>query len=182
MAHPTTLYRFRIDLSDVDRGVYQTLDLRVAQHPSETPAYLLSRILAYALSYEEGLEFSPGGLSDTEAPALTVRDLTGGLRVWIEIGNPNPRKLHKAAKAADIVKVFTYKDPENLLREMSSNQVHRAEEIEIYSFEPRFLDRLAVHLEKDNKWSVIQTEGSLSITVRDEVEQGEVQSHRAKRN
>jgi uncharacterized protein YaeQ len=69
MALASTLYRFRIDLSDVDRGVYETLDFRIAQHPSETTTYLLTRVLAYALNTQPGLEFSSGGLSDPDAPA-----------------------------------------------------------------------------------------------------------------
>ena len=67
------LYRFLIDLSDVDRNIYQTLDFRIAQHPSEIPAYLLTRVLAYALQYQEGLEFSAAGLSDPDAAAIKKR-------------------------------------------------------------------------------------------------------------
>ena len=58
MAQPSTLYRFRIDLTDIDRGVYETLDLRLAMHPSESETYLVTRVLAYALNYASDLEFS----------------------------------------------------------------------------------------------------------------------------
>ena len=70
MANPSTLYRFKLSVSDVDRGFYENLDFRVAMHPSENEAYLLSRVLAYALNYESGLEFSVG-LCDPDEPALT---------------------------------------------------------------------------------------------------------------
>ena len=64
MAITATMHHIEIALSDVDRGVYESLDLRVAQHPSESMRYMLTRTLAYCLSYEEGIAFSKGGLSD----------------------------------------------------------------------------------------------------------------------
>ncbi|HTB67737.1 MAG TPA: YaeQ family protein, partial [Steroidobacteraceae bacterium] len=86
MALNATVYSFEINLSDLDRNVCQALAFRVAQHPSETDAYLMTRVLAYCLEYREGLSFSKGGLSDPDAPALAVHDLTGALRRWIEVG------------------------------------------------------------------------------------------------
>lgn len=100
VALTATIYTADIDMADHDRGVYETLALRVARHPSESDDYLVTRLLAYALEYTEGLEFSTGGLSSPDDPALAVRDLTGALRSWIEIGWPDPARLHKAAKAS----------------------------------------------------------------------------------
>ena len=76
MALSATVYHFQIELSDVDRGVYQSLDLRVARHPSESTPYLLTRVIAYALLFEEGIAFTKG-LSTSEEPALWVKDLQG---------------------------------------------------------------------------------------------------------
>ena len=82
MALTATIYTFDIDLADVDRGVYETIALRVARHPSESEEYLVTRLLAYCLEYREGIAFS-SGLSDPDAPTIAVRDLTGAIRVWI---------------------------------------------------------------------------------------------------
>ncbi|HEX4924431.1 MAG TPA: YaeQ family protein [Bdellovibrionales bacterium] len=177
MALPSTLYRFRIALSDVDRNVYEDLDLRVSMHPSETPPYLLTRVLAYALSYEPGLEFAAGGLSDSDTPAISLAGTRGGLALWIDIGNPTARKLHKAAKAAARVKVFTYKDPAHLVREIRENKVHRADELEIYSFEGPFLEALAESLGRDNRWELLHTAGSLNVTVAGRSIAGESHRH-----
>ena len=89
MALTATIYNFDIDLADSDRGVYETLALRVAQHPSESDDYLMTRVIAYVMEYADGIEFSAGGLSNPDEPALTVRDLTGALRSWIEVGTPD---------------------------------------------------------------------------------------------
>lgn len=179
MALPSTLFRFRIALSDIDRGVYQSLDFRVAMHPSEIPLYLVTRVLAYALNTQDDLEFHPGGLSDPDEPCLRVTDPRGGFSLWIEIGNPSARKLHKAAKISKMVRVYTYKNPQNLLREIAAENVHRAREIEIFALEPKFLETLASRLERDNEWTVIHTDGSLTVDVGGASEHGEIRPLRS---
>jgi uncharacterized protein YaeQ len=165
VANPSTLYRFKISLSDVDRGVYEELDLRVAMHPSENEDYLLTRVLAYALNFEDGLEFSQG-LCVPDEPAIRIPDpMNGGVLKWIDIGNPAAKRLHKASKAARSVRVYTYKDPENLKREAAGESIHRAGEIEVFSLDPRFLKQLAAILKRDNSWGVIHDEGELAVTV-----------------
>jgi uncharacterized protein YaeQ len=157
------LYKFQIELSDIDRGVYESLDFRTAKHPSENGAYLLTRVLAYALSYQEGLIFSPGGLADPDAPALQMAGAHGSVDLWIEIGNPTARKLHKGSKAAKQLVIYTYKNPELLVEQMTAGEVHRAGEIQIYAFETKFIDELERLLEKNNRWSVMHQQGRLDV-------------------
>jgi uncharacterized protein YaeQ len=177
MSQTATLFRFRIELSDVDRGCYEPLDLRVAMHPSEALPYLLTRVFAYALNTQDGLEFSPGGLSDPDSPALSVPSAHGNRALWIEIGNPAARKLHKASKAAGKVKVFTYKDTETWLRELRAEQIHRASEIEIFAFPPRFLEAIGAKVEKDNRWILMRNDGVLSVSIGSHTEQGDLIRH-----
>src|SRR3979490_3131183 len=108
LALTATIYNFAIQLSDVDRGVYESLALRVARHPSETEDHLVTRVLAYCLEYADGLSFS-NGLAEPDEPALAIRDLTGAMRVWIDIGAPDAVRVHKAGKAAARVVVYTHK-------------------------------------------------------------------------
>ena len=100
----TEIYVFKIDLADSDRGVYQPLELRVARHPSETEEHLWTRVLAYCLEYTEGIAFS-NGLFESDQPTIAVRDLTGALRAWIDVGAPDASRLHRAAKLAPRVAV-----------------------------------------------------------------------------
>src|SRR6476659_8158785 len=108
MALTATIHNFDIDLADGDRGVYESLALRVARHPSESEEYLVTRLLAYALEYTDGIAFSPGGLSDADEPAITVRDLTYAIHSWIEIGSPDAARLHRASKASPRVADYTH--------------------------------------------------------------------------
>src|SRR6185437_4414798 len=114
MALTATIYTLAIDLADHDRRVYETREVRAARHPSESEEYLVARILAYALEYREGIEFSRG-VPDPDEPAIVIRDLTGRVETWIEIGTPDAARLHKASKAASRVVVYTHKDPRQFL-------------------------------------------------------------------
>jgi uncharacterized protein YaeQ len=129
MALGATVHRFLVTLSDVDRGVYESLDVRVARHPSESGRYLLTRTLAYCLSYEEGIVFSKGGISSTDEPPIAIRDATGVLKTWMEIGSPSAERLHKASKAAPRVELYTHAELASLRREAATRPVHRLEEI-----------------------------------------------------
>lgn len=174
MAAPATIFHFKIDLSDLEQGVYEHLDFRVAQHPSESVPYLLTRILAYVLNVSEGADFVAGGLSDPDLAALSASDLVGNLKLLIEIGNPSPRRLHKASKSAPKVKVYTYKNPDVLLRSMQAEHVHRASNIEIYALAPEFLALLATWLDRENMWSVVYADGTLLVNAGTRSAQGEL--------
>ncbi len=145
MALTSTIYNFDVDLADSDRNVYETLAIRMAQHPSESEEYLVARLLAYCLEYAEGIEFSKG-LSTPDDPPLSVRDLTGALRVWVDIGSPDAARLHRAAKSADRVVVYCHKDPTQWLRQLAGERIHRANEIEIVGIDRSLIAGLVERL------------------------------------
>ncbi len=166
MARPSTLYRIKMDLSDVDRGVYEAFDLRVAQHPSEDESRVVARVLGYALLYEEGIEFGRG-LSEVEEASLWVHDLTGRLLHWIDVGTPSAERIHLASKKADRVSIVCHKDEEALRREMSKRDVFGADKVEVLYLEPRLVQDLAGALQRNSTWTVVHTDGQLSISVDD---------------
>jgi uncharacterized protein YaeQ len=163
MALGSTIYTFDIDLADADRAVYQALNLRVAQHPSETPDYLLTRVLAYCLEYAKGIAFSKG-LSDPDEPAIAVRDLTGALQTWVDIGLPEPERLHRASKAAPRVAVYTHKDPLQWAGKLKDAKIHRVEKLEVFALDREWLAQLVARLERRMKLSLARSEGELYLT------------------
>src|SRR6185436_18159026 len=150
--------------ADTDRAVYQSLNLRVAQHPSETLDYLLIRVLAYCLEYAEGIAFSKG-LSDPDEPAIVVRDLTGVLQVWVDIGLPEPERLHRASKAAPRVAVYTHKDPAQWAVKLADAKVYRAEKLAVFAFDRAWLAQLVARLERRMQISVARSEGEIYVSV-----------------
>jgi uncharacterized protein YaeQ len=177
VALTATIYNVDIDLADADRGVYETLALRVARHPSESEEYLVTRILAYALEFREGIAFSPG-LSDPEEPAISVRDLTGAIQSWIDIGIPDAARLHKASKAAPRVVVYTHKDPAQLVNRLSGERIHRAEALELYAIDRRLIGALAARLERRLSFSLSMNDGDLYVSIGADTLTGGVVRHR----
>ena len=173
MALGATIYHFTIRLSDVDRGVYETLELKVARHPSESEEYLVTRVLAYCLEHAEGIGFSRG-LSEPDEPPIAVRDLTGALRAWIEIGSPDAARLHKASKAAPRVAVYTHKDPALLLRALEGERVHRAEALELYSVDRQLVDGLIARLARRNELDLSVSDRHLYLSVGGETLSGDL--------
>ena len=177
MALTATIYTFDIDLADTDRGRYESIALRVARHPSESEEYLVARLLAYCLEYDEGIEFS-SGLSDPDAPTLSIRDLTGALRLWGEIGSPDGGRLHRASKAADRVVVYTHKDTEQWLRQLSGQRIHQAERIEIYSFDRAFIASLVAKLERRMDMTLSVADRHMLVALGSAVVEGNITRHR----
>jgi uncharacterized protein YaeQ len=175
MALPATMRRFEIALADSDRDLYETLDLRVAQHPSESARYLVARVLARALEHGEGLEFSKGGVSDDSEPALVQRDLRGDLTAWIEVGAPTADRLHKATKASPRVVVYTWKAPQGLLDAIRERGVHKAETIELNALAPEWLDAIAATLDRVNRWELSVAGGALYLTINGALLEGAVE-------
>lgn len=177
MALTATVYHIDIDLADADRGVYESLALRVARHPSESEEYLVTRILAYALEFHEGIAFSPG-LSDPAEPAISVRDLTGAIQSWIDIGIPDAARLHKASKAAPRVAVYTHKDPAQLVSRLSRERIHRAEALELYAIDRRLIGALAARLERRLSFGLSMNDGDLYVSIGADTLTGGVVRHR----
>jgi uncharacterized protein YaeQ len=156
-----TIHNITVALSDADRSVYETLELRMARHPSESMRFLVTRLFAYALSYEEGIAFSKGGISSTDEPPIAIRDLTGMLLAWIDVGSPAAARLHKATKAAKRVALFTCADVGYLERE----EIHRKDEIDVTTLDASFVDTLAERIDRRTEIEIVRTGGALYVTI-----------------
>jgi len=164
LALSSTIYTFDIELSDVDRHVYQSLALKVARHPSETEEHLLTRVLAYCLEFAEGIGFSRG-VSEADEPAVAVRDLTGAWVSWIEVGAPDAARLHKASKLAPRVAIYTHRDPSALVRQLAGERIHRGDEIELFGIEREFLASLVARLDRRTTFTLSVADRQLYLTI-----------------
>jgi len=176
MALGATIYNFTVRLSHIDRGVYETLDLRLARHPSESPEYLATRLLAYCLEFTEGITFSKGGLSDPDEPAILVRDLTGALKAWFEIGSPEAARLHKASKAAPQVAVYPTRDATPWLARLAGERIHRADQIAVQVIDPALLASLVQKLERRMDLDLSVSDGMLYLSIGEDTLTGSVET------
>lgn len=177
MALTATIYNLDIQLADVDRNVYEELALRVACHPSESPEYLLARVLAYCLEYTEGIAFSQGLAAGNE-PAIWVRDLTGRVLAWIDVGMPDAERLHRASKLAERVAIYTHRNPEMLKQQLAGKRIHRAEAIPIYAIDYQLMAALVAAIERRTHMALSVTEGQLYIDIGGRNLTGALAEHR----
>ncbi len=164
MALQATIYNFDIELADSDRGVYESLALRLARHPSESDDHLIARLLAYLLEFVDGLAFSRG-ISDPDEPAMAVRDLTGAIDIWIDVGTPDAARLHKASKAATRVVVYTHKDPRQFLNRLAGEKIHRADKLELYAIDRALVGALVARLDRRLALSVSIADRELYVAI-----------------
>jgi uncharacterized protein YaeQ len=172
VALAATIYNFEIGLSDTDRGVYEALALKAARHPSETEEHMVTRLLAYCLEFAEGIAFSRG-LANPDEPAIAVRDLTGTLLAWIDVGLPDASRLHRASKAAPRVAVYTHK-AQQLLRQLAGERIHRAEALELYAIDRELLSGMVSRLERRMAFDLSVSGGHVFVSIGDASLDGEV--------
>jgi uncharacterized protein YaeQ len=167
------IHNFDIELADSDRSVYESLALRVARHPSESEGYLVTRLLAYLLEFADGIEFSRG-VSEPEQPAIAVKDLTGAIRTWIDIGTPDAARLHKASKSGARVVVYTHKNPDQFLKQLTGEKIHRPDELELYAIDRALIAALVARLDRRVAFSVSVNDRELYVSIGTETLTGAV--------
>ena len=173
MALTSTMYALQVQLAHVDRGVYEALEFRMAMHPSESPEYFVARLLAYCLEHAEGIQFSRG-VSDPDEPTVSVRDLTGTITTWIEIGLPDAARLHKAAKAAPRVAVYTHRDPRVWRTQLAGERIHRLERIECYELDRELIDELVARLDRRLSMELSVADGTIYMNLGGETLSGTI--------
>lgn len=176
MAQTATIYSLNIDLADIDRGVYEKLDLRVARHPSESSEYMVMRVLAYCLEFAEGIAFTEG-VSAVDEPAVLVRDLTGRITSWIEVGMPDPDRLHRGLKLAGRAVVYTNRDAQKLQAQLSASGIARLSEIPLYTFNRGFVDEIAGALDRRCTVAISITERELYLDINGRTFQTAILEH-----
>ncbi|MFT4050714.1 MAG: YaeQ family protein [Microbacterium sp.] len=173
MATGATIHTFTGSLADVDRGVYEDLNLRVARHPSETDAFMITRLLAYCLEFDEGIAFTEG-VAATDEPAVIARDLTGAITRWVEVGVPDAARLHTGSMQSPRVAVYTHRDPVKVAAAWAGKRIHRADGIGLYSFDRGFVDAAAALLERRNVFTLSVTERRLYLELNGTLLESEV--------
>jgi uncharacterized protein YaeQ len=171
------IHVFNVQLSHVDRGVYESFELRVARHPSESEEFLCARVLAYGLECREGLAFSKG-LAEPDQPALEVRDLTGRLEAWIEIGAPDSARLHRASKASPRVAVYTHHEAEPYWDSLAGERIHNAQSLELYGLDRALVAAFVARFERRMAFEMSVSDGTIYVTLGGELLTGAVTPHR----
>jgi uncharacterized protein YaeQ len=164
MALPSTIYRASIQLSHIDRNHYESLQVTVARHPSETEERLAARLLAYALCYEPELAFTKGiGVGDE--PDLWLKGPDGRVSLWIEVGLPDPDRLVKASRHAGRVVLLACGPALARWTDQHLAKLAPIHNITVLGLEQGFLNLVVARLQRSIAWDLTVTEGALYLTV-----------------
>ena len=164
MALPATIYRATLELSDLDRGLYEKLETTVARHPSETSERLIARLFAYALCYNEDLSFTKG-IAAADEPDLWTKEPDGRVREWIEVGLPDFDRLRKVSRHAERVILVASGNGLHRWQDQFLAKLAAIDNLTILALEPAFVARIVPLLQRAINWSLTITEGSIYLTI-----------------
>lgn len=152
----------RLNLSNVDQGVYTELDLTLARHPSETAERLVARIIAYSLCYQEGVEFTRG-ICEGDTPDIWLQQPGEKMDQWIEVGEPAPERMESACKKAKQVKLFLYGKKIWRWKQAHLPRLKGLTNLTIYPLPEELIGSLSTELERTNTWVVTLSDGELYL-------------------
>ncbi|MBI5485151.1 MAG: YaeQ family protein [Deltaproteobacteria bacterium] len=167
MALPSTIHRVTIQLSDVDRGIYESLQATVARHPSETEERLVARLLAYALFFEPELTFTKG-ISATDEPDLWLKGPDGRVLLWVEVGLPEADRIIKASRHTGRIALIACGKTLSSWEQQHLPKLDGISNLTLISFDQSFISSLTSRLDRSITWEVTINDGSLYINVGDE--------------
>jgi uncharacterized protein YaeQ len=153
------LFRFNINLADSDKGVYETLELRVDRHQSETDEYMLARVLAYSLEYQPYLKMGPG-LSLGEEPSVTLMSDDGRSLLWVDIGLPTPERLQRAIRISDRVIIYAHRGTTTV---DALSEQFAGKNVDFVVLDPTFLSELAANIKRQNAWDITIAGGTIYV-------------------
>lgn len=167
MALPSTVYRATVELSDLDRSRYESLQTTLARHPSETAERLVTRLLAYALFYEPELSFTKG-ISAGDEPDLWAKGPDGRVTVWLEVGLPEPERLVKASRHAEKAILLACGAGIAAWKAQHLPKLNTVGNLTVTCVDYGFVQQVASRLQRSIDWSLTVTEGTLYLTVNGE--------------
>lgn len=163
MALKATIYKAGIQISDMDRHYYETHALTLARHPSETDERLMLRLLAFGMYADERLSFTRG-LSSTDEPELWRKSLSDEIELWIELGQPDERRIRKACGQADQVVVLSYGGSAPIWWEKISPELSRFDNLSVLSVPPTASQALAAWADRQLELQLMIEDGTIWAT------------------
>jgi uncharacterized protein YaeQ len=163
MALKSTIYKAELSIADMDRNYYQTHSLTLARHPSETDERLMIRLLAFAIHADEAL-VNAKGLSDPEEPDLWQKDLTTAIQLWIEVGQPDEKRLLKAAGRSEKVMVYSYSATSHIWWKQLASKIDRAKNVSVVNIPSEASEALARMAQRSMQLQCTIQDGQIWLT------------------
>jgi uncharacterized protein YaeQ len=167
MALKATVFKAQMQIADMDRSVYLNHQVTLARHPSETDERMMIRLLALATNlpantHQGQLEMAKG-LWDQEEPDLWHKDLTGEIKHWIDVGQPDEKRLLKASHRADRVSVYSFSHSTPIWWSGLKNKLSRAKNLAVWQIPAEQSQALALLAQRTMQLQVTIQDASLWI-------------------
>lgn len=163
MALKATIYKADLQVADMDRHYYADHALTIARHPSETDERMMVRLLMLALYAQEGIAFTKG-LFDVDEPEVWVKDLTGEIKLWIDIGQPDDARLRKACGRADQVVVVCYASSCEVWWKQIESKLTRLSNLTVLQLDVETSQQLAAMAERTMQLQCMVQDGEVWIS------------------
>jgi uncharacterized protein YaeQ len=170
MALKATIFKADLQIADMDRNYYQDHALTIARHPSETDERMMIRVLAFIIHAHEALAFGKG-LSAEDEPDLWQKDLTGAIDLWIEVGQPDDKRILKACGRSARVVVYCYSSTSNIWWNQVGSRIERAKNLTVINVPSAVSQALAAFAERSMQMQCTIQDGQIWITCNDETVQ-----------
>jgi uncharacterized protein YaeQ len=162
MAIKPTIYKTRIMLSDLNRDHYESVNLTIALHPSETMERMMARILAFCINHHNDLTFGKG-ISDSDEPDIWIKELNEQINLWIDVGEPSPDRIKKASRNSAVTTVYSFNSKSKTWWEQNKNQFSRFK-ASFHQFDWPQIQTLATFAKRTMDWSVTITDQTIYIS------------------
>lgn len=163
MALKATIYKADLSIADMDRNYYHEHQLTIARHPSETDERVMIRVLAFALHADPALAFTKD-LFDVDEPAMWLKDLTGAIDLWIEVGQPDEKRVLKAAGRSEKVVVYSYSATSSIWFKGLANKIDRARNVSVVNIPAETSARLEKMAQRSMQLQCTIQDGQVWLT------------------
>ena len=180
MALKATIFKADVQIADMDRNYYQDHALTLARHPSETDERLMVRLLAFAIHADEALVFTKG-LFDVDEPDLWLKDLTGAIQLWIEVGQPDEKRILKACGRSERVIVYSYGATSHLWWKQIAGKLERAKNLSVINLPSHAAADLAALAQRNMQLQCTIQDGQIWLTDGESTAQIERDTFKAQR-
>lgn len=170
MAIKATIYKAEVQIADMDRHYYATTTLTLARHPSETDERMMMRVLAYVRHASESLVFGRGISTDDE-PDLWQKDLTGAIMLWVEVGQPDEKRILKACGRAEQVVLYTYSSNAAIWWNQVGSRIERARNLSVINIASTTSLALSKQAQRNMQLQYTVQDGQVWVTANDETVQ-----------
>ena len=172
MALKSTIYKAALSIADIDHGHYADHALTLARHPSETDERMMVRLLALALNahrlqddcHGDGTLSFGAGLSDPDDPDLWLKDYTGSIRLWEEVGQPEEKPMTKACQKSDVVRVYAFHHAAEVWWKSMADKVQRLDKLEVWRVPTESSQALARMAERSMKLQATVQDGAVTFS------------------